>query len=143
MRAGRNEERPPFFYNEAVRCLSCRYDLKGQAPGGGGEHRCPECGRAFDPADLSTFGVPPARPRGIEILAAALIVVALVIMFLNRIQVMNYGAPLYRRGTFMGRPAGIHMRQVGEALLAIIWLACAARLVWVIRRHRTDSAVDS
>jgi hypothetical protein len=33
-----------------VRCLSCKYDLSNLA-----EHRCPECGRVFDPADSSTF----------------------------------------------------------------------------------------
>jgi hypothetical protein len=33
-----------------VRCLSCKYDLKNLA-----EHRCPECGRAFDPNDARTF----------------------------------------------------------------------------------------
>jgi hypothetical protein len=36
-----------------VRCLSCKYDLSQLTSGG--EHRCPECGRAFDPDDPSTF----------------------------------------------------------------------------------------
>jgi hypothetical protein len=31
-----------------VRCLSCKYDLKKLT-----EHRCPECGRAFDPNTLN------------------------------------------------------------------------------------------
>ena len=30
--------------------LSCHYDLNNLA-----EHRCPECGRAFDPKDSSSF----------------------------------------------------------------------------------------
>jgi hypothetical protein len=42
-----------------VRCLSCHYDLSNLIPGIGGEHRCPECGRAFDPNKPATF---VARP---------------------------------------------------------------------------------
>lgn len=34
----------------AMRCAKCAYDLRGLA-----EHRCPECGRAFDPAKPETF----------------------------------------------------------------------------------------
>jgi hypothetical protein len=33
-----------------MRCLSCHYDLKNLP-----ENRCPECGRAFDPNDPTTF----------------------------------------------------------------------------------------
>lgn len=33
-----------------MHCLSCEYDLQNLA-----EHRCPECGREFDPNDESTF----------------------------------------------------------------------------------------
>jgi len=33
-----------------VRCLTCHYDLKNLTA-----HRCPECGRAFDRKDASTF----------------------------------------------------------------------------------------
>jgi hypothetical protein len=35
-----------------VRCLTCHYDLRKLA-----KHRCPECGRRFDPNDPSTFDV--------------------------------------------------------------------------------------
>lgn len=38
-----------------MRCLDCGYDLRELA-----EHRCPECGRAFDPAKPETYaGLPP------------------------------------------------------------------------------------
>lgn len=37
-------------------CLSCNYDLRNLT-----EHRCPECGCEFDPADESTFHVPSSR----------------------------------------------------------------------------------
>jgi hypothetical protein len=33
-----------------MRCLNCKYDLRNLA-----EHRCPECGREFDPNDATTF----------------------------------------------------------------------------------------
>lgn len=33
-----------------MHCLTCHYDLAHLA-----ENRCPECGRAFDPADPNTF----------------------------------------------------------------------------------------
>jgi len=33
-----------------MRCLGCGYDLRGLP-----ENRCPECGRAFDPDDSTTF----------------------------------------------------------------------------------------
>ncbi len=35
-----------------MRCLSCHYDLKNLP---GPPHRCPECGRAFDPTDPKSF----------------------------------------------------------------------------------------
>jgi hypothetical protein len=47
-----------------VRCLSCKYDLSHLSSGG--EHRCPECGRAFDPGDPSTFAAKPDRSRYAE-----------------------------------------------------------------------------
>ena len=34
-----------------MHCLGCRYDLTGNV-----SNRCPECGRAFDPADPETVG---------------------------------------------------------------------------------------
>jgi len=33
-----------------MRCLSCDYELSGLT-----EHRCPECGRGFDPEDARTY----------------------------------------------------------------------------------------
>ena len=40
-----------------MRCLSCNYDLSNLT-----EHRCPECGRAFDPTIRTTYG---PRPRAV------------------------------------------------------------------------------
>jgi hypothetical protein len=39
-------------YNSPVRCLCCHYDLSNLT-----EHRCPECGRAFDPADVNSYEI--------------------------------------------------------------------------------------
>ena len=33
-----------------MRCLNCKYDLRNLA-----EHRCPECGREFDPKEAKTY----------------------------------------------------------------------------------------
>ena len=35
-----------------MRCKNCHYSLEGLT-----EHRCPECGRGFDPRDQRTFDV--------------------------------------------------------------------------------------
>jgi predicted amidophosphoribosyltransferase len=37
-------------YTQLVRCLTCQYDLENLP-----EHRCPECGRAFDPDKPTSF----------------------------------------------------------------------------------------
>jgi hypothetical protein len=36
-----------------MRCLTCHYDLRNLKSVG--EHRCPECGSAFDPDDPGSF----------------------------------------------------------------------------------------
>src|SRR5688572_13311268 len=40
-----------------MRCLACHYSLKNLT-----EHRCPECGREFDPNDSTTVSNEPPRP---------------------------------------------------------------------------------
>jgi hypothetical protein len=39
-----------------MHCLTCNYDLSNLT-----EHRCPECGRDFDPDDASTFDTTYSR----------------------------------------------------------------------------------
>src|ERR1043165_9414027 len=39
-----------------MRCLSCKYDLSHLT-----EHRCPECGREFDPNDPWSFDAEPVK----------------------------------------------------------------------------------
>lgn len=65
-----------------MRCLSCKYDLSQLT-----EHRCPECGRAFDPTDPGTFHseslswVRYVVPRRNRDYAASLVVLGLLIVF--------------------------------------------------------------
>jgi hypothetical protein len=51
---------------ETMRCFGCGYDLHGLP-----ENRCPECGRAFDPSNSTTFLCRLADGR--KYLAAALL----------------------------------------------------------------------
>ena len=56
-----------------IYCCKCGYDLRAQtAP-----HRCPECGRAFDPADRRTFLTRP--PRGARRWAKRSVMVVLAV----------------------------------------------------------------
>lgn len=61
-----------------MRCLSCHYDLRNLA-----EHRCPECGREFDPSDSSTYEgleVPRRVPfKHFVVLSAVSVVMAVVV----------------------------------------------------------------
>ena len=50
---GKTLRRSHLAYHSFVRCKSCYYPLK-KLP----NHRCPECGREFDPNDPSTFYQP-------------------------------------------------------------------------------------
>lgn len=59
-----------------MRCKSCDYSLENLP-----EHRCPECGRAFDPNDPQTWNMPGERQRKRARLIG-LIVLAALILFL-------------------------------------------------------------
>ena len=64
-----------------MRCLDCRYNLKHLT-----EHRCPECGRAFDPKDAGTV-LPTMRtvdpvPHLLQI-AVSFIVILCAVSVLN------------------------------------------------------------
>ena len=49
---------------DQMRCRSCAYDLQELS-----EKRCPECGRAFDPADSGTYLTRPYPDQRLFILA--------------------------------------------------------------------------
>lgn len=42
-----------------MRCLTCQYDLRKLS-----ERRCPECGRAFDPNDITSYASKDHLPLG-------------------------------------------------------------------------------
>lgn len=61
-----------------MRCKTCHYSLTNLK-----EHRCPECGRAFRPADPSTWesdSVEVGRRRMTWVLLVAVIVIALFLI---------------------------------------------------------------
>ena len=61
-----------------MRCLTCKYDLRQLT-----EHRCPECGREFDPKNDRTFFdlIPLTLPERMMCNAALLAVVSVSIGF--------------------------------------------------------------
>jgi hypothetical protein len=62
-----------------MRCLSCKYDLSNLA-----EHRCPECGRAFDPNNPYTFESPADKFAIHPLRAVAIIGGSLLILLVLR-----------------------------------------------------------
>ncbi|MCC6907920.1 MAG: hypothetical protein IT430_08285 [Phycisphaerales bacterium] len=55
-----------------MHCLSCNYDLQNLA-----EHRCPECGRVFDPGDDRTFRSPDSARLRVPVNLVLLLFVGL------------------------------------------------------------------
>lgn len=60
-----------------MRCLSCKYELSNLT-----EHRCPECGREFDPNDPATFLVHRESIRGLVIRAMIILVCSYIVSYL-------------------------------------------------------------
>jgi predicted amidophosphoribosyltransferase len=71
-----------------MRCLNCKYDLRKRT-----EHRCPECGRDFDPKDASTFeSEQPTRTNVWFIVAIAfllLVILMPVVAFLYAMAIVG------------------------------------------------------
>ena len=61
----------------SVRCLNCHYSLLRLR-----EHRCPECGRPFDPADQRTYELASVARRGRRLTWFMLVMIIVVILFL-------------------------------------------------------------
>lgn len=53
-----------------MRCKTCHYSLTGLT-----EHRCPECGNAFDPNDPNTFEHAPFPPNAWRYFSNAILLV--------------------------------------------------------------------
>ena len=83
-----------------MRCKTCHYSLEHLT-----EHRCPECGRAFDPKDPKTFDIPQSlRTRLVEWhLRHKLFVVGGLMMVLGQVGRLIFDAPApdYRNAGFL------------------------------------------
>ena len=56
-------------------CRKCQYDLKGLP-----EHRCPECGTAFDPTDCSTYLTRQPDPTERKMTIAAIVILGALVL---------------------------------------------------------------
>jgi hypothetical protein len=112
-----------------MRCLSCQYDLSNLT-----EHRCPECGRAFDPQDLQTFlGDPkPLRSKvtGKSVIALLCLLAAYVVNVTNQIYVDWSIAEL--TGRPLSAPSVAFRQAVAPAIVQGFFLTVAVLLATVI-----------
>ena len=76
-----------------MRCLGCKYNLRGLAPAADGEHRCPECGREFDPNEPSEFEERKRLPRRLGILLAILAVALILFLAAPALRRLGPSAP--------------------------------------------------
>lgn len=60
-----------------IYCLDCRYCLYGLR-----EHRCPECGRGFDPEDSTTYSATVKKKRSRVAVALMYVGPAVLVIFL-------------------------------------------------------------
>jgi len=81
-----------------VRCLTCSYILKGLA-----EHRCPECGRAFDPGDATTYVTAMRCGRTLlaqSVLLGVAMIAPLLLAVLADMGIVNFPNPGRRYSAF-------------------------------------------
>jgi len=131
-------------------CLDCNYPLRGLA-----EPRCPECGRAFDPADAHTFN--PGRPmprwtrwwlkpagRGMLIGAALAALLLATVPYRDFMEPgVSYLAPHFRI-PLTDRHVGITHKSVAALLwlaLFVAWSGRAAMRWFIVRHFRQDRAL--
>jgi hypothetical protein len=102
-----------------MRCLYCKYDLSHL-----NDHRCLECGRAFDPANRMTFTeeLPDMR---IKPLVFVLVIIPIIIFWLNGLQRQSLG------GSLLDSSPPLHLRQAIAGMLTIIWITS---LIWLLVR---------
>src|SRR5690349_15692237 len=83
-----------------MRCLDCHYSLKNLT-----EHRCPECGRAFDPDDPSTVRYSEKTPwtRVMILLGCVFVLSSIALRFLLH----NSWGPAVLGGAFMTLFGGV------------------------------------
>jgi hypothetical protein len=118
-----------------MRCLNCKYDLSHLT-----EHRCPECGREFDPKDPQTFGSPPNREAAIIWLSCLVCALPVIVWLLFELQRMPYMPHRPSMGTFLGGDEIVFVRGL-ITMFASVWVACVIALV-VISYNRSASIPD-
>jgi hypothetical protein len=72
-----------------VRCKTCHYSLANLK-----EHRCPECGRAFDPNDPTTFHPAAYVPLSKGVLSIIMVIVCVSFMCVVLFYPINPQLPL-------------------------------------------------
>ncbi len=110
-----------------VRCLTCSYILKGLA-----EHRCPECGRTFDPGDPTTYVTAMRCGRALLVQTVLLVVAMIAPLFLAVLADMgrlNFPNPGRRYSAFYwivivlvsGTSYVINKRRTATAGRTLLW----------------------
>jgi hypothetical protein len=105
-----------------MRCLSCKYDLSNLT-----EHRCPECGRAFDPHNPATYYDPPMIVTFKMMLRVAIVCYALNLIFAIYVSVKELPAD----------PAALLAAPLGAAALLIFTFPIGIvlyGLFWIIQK---------
>ncbi|HKQ46954.1 MAG TPA: hypothetical protein VJZ71_02665 [Phycisphaerae bacterium] len=113
--------------SQTPRCLSCDYPLMSLS-----EHRCPECGRAFDPADPRTVRTPRSpgkiarfllRPPGWPTHVVAVFVL-----------LMSFAAGTPPGGYFVALVISVFLWKI----FLIAWAIRLAIWVWLRKRYKND-----
>jgi hypothetical protein len=108
-----------------LRCLSCKYDLSNLT-----EHRCPECGGAFDPTDPRTFDNGKLRRIWIYLICAPIWILTtyplvFVAWLVASYYVKNFqGTTRLPNGSYVGT-INVDPLPLGHALVSsfLIWTA--------------------
>lgn len=105
-------------YNRFMRCKACNYSLWKLT-----EHRCPECGRAFDPDDPRTFAAPrPFRSRR-ERRKPAIIYFFVIWLSATIIPLRNFTDRFWER---------LHFVVIWAAITAVLTLLLMIWYAWLI-----------
>ena len=109
-----------------MRCLSCKYSLSHLAV-----HRCPECGRAFDPNNSSTFRPSVADLKKKLRRSNRLIVVVVLILTLLHAIFSWYG---WRElGSYLDMTPGEWLK---ESVVIWAWSLCGVPLLYAVNLWR-------
>lgn len=109
-----------------VYCRECHYPLANLK-----EHRCPECGREFDPGNRCTYSV-TLPPEGLHFYYITLLVCAL--------GVMSYAATMFyvANPTSVGEFIGLLLF---SCIVTLLYVAPLVVIGYVMRRHRLASLI--